>query len=76
MCGLLENGNLFLWMPGSEGSPVFHTTPLNGLKMDANDWKGWTSVQTVLFSCTPVPLAVVLRSFYESRLLFVLCLCH
>ena len=42
LCGLLEDVSLFLWMPGSDEAPVICSTPLNGLKFDAKDWKGWT----------------------------------
>lgn len=42
LCGLLEDTSLFLWMPGSEDAPVICSTPLNGMKIDAKDWKGWT----------------------------------
>ena len=48
MCGLIEDGSLFLWMPGRDRAPAIRSTPLNGMKTDAKDWKGWASMQTGL----------------------------
>lgn len=61
MCGLLEDSSLFLWMPGSDRAPVVHSTPLNGMKIDAKDWKGWTPWRLSCYVAPSAPISCLFQ---------------